>query len=312
MPEAQELLFSPVTLEDIDWVYRYTSAHGEGSCQNSPVSMWSLAEKYGDCVCEADGVLYTLRERLGDDAHRVYLAPLGVAGIGEAWRRIVEDAHAHGRRTRFVTLTEKQAGELEAALPGRFDIAEDRDLAEYMCRTSVVASFPGKAMERKRTEVHAFWRFWGERATVRPMTDADLAEVLAFEQLWVSQNEETHDMHALRREARMIERQLRHRIALRIAGIVLRIDGAVRGFAYGSKMSDRFYDAIVEKGDKNVPHVYRVLRMESAKQCAGDCEFFNIEEDVGVPGLRAMKLAYQPEYLLRKFVATERNQHESA
>ena len=74
-----ELLFEPVRLEDTGRIYRYTSVYGEGSCQHSPVSMYSLWEKYEDCVCEGDGFLYTLRRRLCDETYRVYLAPLGGA-----------------------------------------------------------------------------------------------------------------------------------------------------------------------------------------------------------------------------------------
>lgn len=307
MPGVQELRFAPVTLDNLGWIYSYTSAWGEGSCQHSPVSMWSLSEKYGDAVCEEDHILYTLRSRLSGDGVRVYLAPLGSSSLDGAWRRILEDAHAHGCRARFVTLTERQAESLQAALPGRFDVEEDRGLAEYMCRTDLVASFVGGAMERKRTEVHAFWRTYGDRAGVSPLRPEDVEDVLAFEERWILQNEETHDTHALRREARMIESQLRHMEALCLAGVVLRIDGEVHGFAYGARLSSRFYDAIVEKGDKSVPHIYRVLRQESARQCAAGCEFFNLEEDLDIPGLRAMKLAYQPEYLLRKFIAAERD-----
>ena len=301
-----ELTFKAVEPEDYDAIYPYTSAYGEGSCQHSPVSMYALREKYGDCVCIRDGFLYTLRSGLCDSDCRVYLAPLGEGDLKGAYARILDDAHAHGKRARFLTLTNGAAEFLDKAFPDRFEIAEDRDLAEYMCRTEVVAKFPGGAMERKRTEVHAFWRAFGDRAVVTLIAPEDVEEIRAFERLWVAQNEETHDMHALRREARMIDDQLKHFDALRLVGIVLRIDGIVQGFAYGARLSERCYDAIVEKGDKDIPHIYRVLRMESGKQCAEGCEYFNLEEDVGVPGLRAMKLAYQPEYLLRKYVAIER------
>ena len=90
--ESQDLEFLPVTWEDYERIYPYTSAYGEGSCQHSPVSMASLAEKYGDAVCMRDGFMYTLRSHLCDEEYRVYLAPLGCGDVAEAFRRIFADA----------------------------------------------------------------------------------------------------------------------------------------------------------------------------------------------------------------------------
>ena len=71
MPGVQKLHFAPVALDDLGWIHSYTSVWGEGSCQHSPVSMWSLSEKYGDAVCEEDHILYTLRSRLSGAGFRV-------------------------------------------------------------------------------------------------------------------------------------------------------------------------------------------------------------------------------------------------
>ena len=37
-----DLSFSLVSVEDIEKINYYTARYGEGSCQHSPVSMWSL------------------------------------------------------------------------------------------------------------------------------------------------------------------------------------------------------------------------------------------------------------------------------
>jgi hypothetical protein len=115
-------------------------------------------------------------------------------------------------------------------------------------------------------------------------------------------------MAALQRESRMIESQLMNFDKMHLSGIVLRIDGQVYGFGYGTKLNDTCYDAIAEKGDRSVPHLYKVLRQEAVKQCALDCIWVNVEEDLGIQGLRELKFAYHPEYLLRKFIATEREE----
>ena len=308
MPVLDRLPFQPVSWDDFDRIYPYTSAYGEGSCQHSPVSMASLTEKYGDSVCILDGFLYTLRSRLCDEKYRVYLAPLGVGDTAEAFGRVLADARSYGKRVRFITLTELSAARLQEAFPGKFEIRERRDLAEYFYKSETMGFFPGGGLKKRRNEVNSFWKHYGERAAVTRITPADHADILRFEKLWLTDNSGTHDMAALQRESRMIESQLMNFDKMHLSGIVLRIDGQVYGFGYGTKLNDTCYDAIAEKGDRSVPHLYKVLRQEAVKQCALDCIWVNVEEDLGIQGLRELKFAYHPEYLLRKFIATEREE----
>lgn len=306
MADNEILEFQPVRLEDYDKIYPYTSAYGEGSCQHSPVSMFSQSEKYGDSVCIRDNVLYTLRSHLCDDTYRVYLAPLCADNLmKDAFARILTDAESYGKKVKFVTLTERAANMLEDAFHGRFDYEENRDMAEYIYRAAQMAEFSGKELRKRRAEVHTFWNIYGEHASITPIRHEDIPSCLEYEQKWLADNLETHDKDTLLRDARMIDMQMAKYDALHLSGVILRIDDEIRGFCYGTKLGNT-YDVIVEKADRSVPHSFKVLRMESAKQCAADCEFVNMEEDVGLPGLRALKMAYKPEFLLQKMIATER------
>lgn len=301
-----DLIFRQVTLEDYDRIYAYMAAFGEGSCQHSFVSIYSLSEKYGDVVCEKDGFLYVLRSCLCDADFRVYLVPMGEGDLRKAFANIIADAGKYGKKVKFLSLTQKYAEFLREEFPDRFTIEEDRDLAEYVYRTESMSTFTGGELRKRRKEVNHFWRLFGERAAVTRIVPGDFADILAFEQRWLEISKENHDMAALERESRMIQKQLAHYEQLRLSGIVLRIDGVVKGFGYGVKLSDEYYDAVIEKGDREVPHIYKVLRQESVKQCAMDCTYVNVEEDVGVPGLRALKYAYKPEFLIHKYIAAER------
>ena len=300
-----KLDFKAMTLDDYERVYRYMSSFGEGSCHHSFVTMYSYAEKYGDQICVLDDTLYTFRKNISDDEYRVYLAPMGKTDAGEAFRTILQDAASYGEKAKFFTLTESKAEFLREAFPGRFLIEEDRDYAEYIFPTREMSAFPGGKLKKRRVEVNHFWNLYGDRAKISVIQPSDHQEILAFEDRWLNDSSGTHDMHALEREYRMIRMQLHNYDVLHLSGVVLRNDGDVKGFGYGTKISDRYYDAIVEKGDRSVPHIYKVLRMESVRQCAMDCEYVNMEEDLGVPGLREIKSAYKPAFLLHKYMAAE-------
>lgn len=293
-------------LEEYDTVHPYLAEYGEGSCQHSFVTMYTLHEKYGDQICIQDSFVYTLRSHMCDDQYRVYLAPLGSGDREAAFRNILEDAHRFGKKAKFFSLTPSAAEFLQTHFPEQFDYQEDRDLAEYMYSTAVMSELSGSALVKRRREAHKFWSTYGDRATVKPITKQDHPEIIAFEVQWLQQNMEHHDTFALEREAKAIRQQLQYFDELHLSGVVLRLDEIVRGFGYGTPLSDTFYDALIEKADKDLLFPYRVLRMESVKQCAMSQTYVNMEEDVGVEGLRQLKLAYKPDYLLHKYVVTEK------
>jgi hypothetical protein len=170
-----------------------------------------------------------------------------------------------------------------------------------------MSTFSGGKLAKRRKEVHQFWRIYGERAAVTKITKADFPEILKFQKKWMTQNCETHDRQALEREERTIKKQLEFYDELGLSGVVMRIDNEVCGYGYGCRLGKDYYDALIEKGDRQIAHSYKVLRQESVKQCAMDCTYVNLEEDVGIIGLRNLKQAYQPTFLINKFVATERD-----
>ncbi len=298
--------FKPVKIHDRDIVYRYMSEFGEGSCQHSFVSMFSLSEKYGDAFCVCDNMLYTLREQLCNDDYRVYLAPMGDGDKKQAFLNILADAHSYQKKVRFTTLTEQYAALLENEFPGRFIIEENRGLAEYIYPTEQMASFSGNRLRNRRSEVNHFWNVYGSRASVNRINVSDLEDIWRFEKQWLNANKSTHDSESLEREARMIHRQLLYFEVLRLSGIVVRIDGVIKGFGYGTKLSDDYYDAIAEKGDRDICGIYKILRMESVRQCAMECKYVNMEEDLGIEGLRKIKNIYMPAFLIKKYSVTER------
>ena len=71
-------------------------------------------------------------------------------------------------------------------------------------------------------------------------------------------------------------------------------------------MSENCFDEIANKGDRNIPNVSRVLVNEFVKICCAGYEYINREEDLGVVGLRQIKTDYRPDFMIDKFILTER------
>ena len=92
---------------------------------------------------------------------------------------------------------------------------------------------------------------------------------------------------------------------VRLSGVLLEVDGKLAGYAYGAPLSDTHYDVIIEKGDRRIPDIYRILNRELVRMCCQGFTYINREEDVGVEGLRKAKLSYKPDCFIEKYLATE-------
>ena len=297
--------FRQPELSDYESVWDIMARYGENSCQHSFVSMYSLQEKYGDTLCCKDGFVYVLRKHLCRGSERVYLFPIGGGDKKNAVEVLMEDAHLHGTRMVFSTVTQGGKEFIEKEFPGRFLFSEYRDYAEYLYSTAKIATLPGEKLKNKRNEINRFYRDYGSQIEINPISHNDFHDILDFEDRWLTQNSQNHDKDNLLREARVIRLQLQHYHELHLSGIVIRRKGVVCGYGYGTPLSNNCYDALIEKGDRNIPYIYRILFQESVRCCAMNYEYVNREEDVGVIGLRESKMAYHPELILKKYKVTE-------
>lgn len=297
--------FEQVSFRHRGLVERYMNRWGEDSCQHSFPAMYCLADKYGDCVCQEEGWLFTLRSLRCGDGYRTYLFPMGDGDLTQAMERLTADARSHGARIRFETVTAHAKEQLEALYPGRFTALEDRDMWEYLYSQERLAALSGSGLSTKRYEARAFWRSHGERASVSFITPADLEELRAFQAQWLQTKLADPNWVHLAHEDATICLALSQFDALGLSGIVVRVDGEVCGFAYGCRLSPDCLDMVAEKGDRNILGIYSVLNQEFAARCGEGCRYLNWEEDVAVPGLRQAKLSYKPDILLQKYILSE-------
>ncbi len=303
------LLFKEASLEDRSVIEKYMYRWGEGSCQHSFPAMYLLSHKYGDSFCERDGYLYVLRSKLCRDGERVYLFPMGdrhdANGLRRALENVLEDAHAYGGKVRFESLTREAAELCQLLLPGRFEARADRDLAEYIYTFERLAYQRGPEMHSRRQGVSTFFNQFGDRTRIERICPENLRDVRSFQAFWSHSGQSPEDAEHMEIENTSIQKALEHFDELGLKGIVMYVDGACAGYAYGAALSPKHYDVIIEKGDRRITNIYRALNREHVRACAGGFTYINREEDLGVEGLRRAKLMDKPDILLEKYIVTE-------
>ena len=83
-------------------------------------------------------------------------------------------------------------------------------------------------------------------------------------------------------------------------GGALYVDGKMVAFTYGVPINVNTFDLCVEKGDINYKGVYTVVRHNFMQQIPEQYAYINLEEDLGLPGLRRAKSSYHPAYQIQK------------
>ena len=307
--------FQPVTLELRDRLIPHYHAYSQHSCQHSFVSSYCMAGKYGDRVCLEDGYLFTLRGLKCTEREREYLFPLGdltaEEKVCEAVEKVLRDAHAHKSKVVFRTITKEAADLLNRHFADTFVTEEVRDFAEYIYTHDKLALLPGHEMAHKRYDLHTFERDFAGRYEVKVIqTKEQLDEILPFQEWWIEEKIEHEEDVQLEKEDEAIRLGLAHFFELGLSGIIVYVDGKMAGYAYGAPLSKDSYDVIIEKGDRRIPDIYKVLNRDLVRFCCEGYTYINREEDLGVEGLRTAKLSYKPDILLEKFIATEKEIHE--
>lgn len=301
----------------------YIYEYGEGSCTWSVVHTY----KYRDSYAIEDDILIILRDHLCDEHMRVYTTPLcSPAQIPAAMELIERDAVEHGTDFRLFNVTARVAGIIESSFPGRYSILPDRDYAEYIYRTQDLANLAGGKYSAKRNLIKNFMAEHEGKLTIKPFgkleglcreyleqqdmlepcrtaeeTGELIGKLLKYQDKWVEERKKLETYGELVLEGERIYDMLQHYAELEISGTAILIDNEVAGYAFGAPNNASCYDIIAEKGDVTAKGIYQTLNRELARLISGKYEYMNMEEDVGLEGLRHSKNSYHPAYLLEKY-----------
>ena len=78
------------------------------------------------------------------------------------------------------------------------------------------------------------------------------------------------------------------------------------GFAIWSELNQATADVHFLYTDPALPGIFQTILKEICAQYLTNYNFVNLEQDLGIPGIRVAKLSYHPQKLEKKFEITAR------
>lgn len=198
---------------------------------------------------------------------------------------------------------------VERNFPGEFEFSEPlTGRYDYICRREDIINLPGHAMRPKRQHLAQFPRFYPNHE-YRVLEPSMFPECLQLLQQW-SDNAEALG-HIQGANSKVMERESITHVfneweRFGAIGGALYVDGKMAAFTYGVPINVNTFDLCVEKADIAYKGIYTVVRHEFMLQIPEQYTYINLEEDMGLPGLRRAKSSYHPAYQIRKDRAISR------
>jgi hypothetical protein len=80
----------------------------------------------------------------------------------------------------------------------------------------------------------------------------------------------------------------------------------MKGFILGSRLNPETASVHFQYGDPSLRGISQTLLWEACNKTFSSFKYINLEQDLGIPGLRKAKLSYYPLRLEKKFEITPR------
>lgn len=214
-----------------------------------------------------------------------------------------DECFAHHQPFSIININQSGIDFLQRAFPGEFEFSGSMtERYDYICLRENIINLPGHALRPKRQHLSQFPKFYPDHE-YRPLEPSLFPECMQLLQRW-SDNAEAIG-HLQGADSKVMERESISQVfdnweRFGAIGGALFVDGNIVAFTYGVPINVNTFDLCVEKGDINYKGVYTVVRHNFMQQIPEQYTYINLEEDLGLPGLRRAKSSYHPAYQIQK------------
>ena len=277
--------FRPLVPDDLPWLQRCRDTAAQPFTALSAVSLVTWAEAYGLSVA-GDEDFFVVHSR-HDNA---YYAPVGHP---DKCRAFMEEAAVREKHEPFVYLGEADAQALAAK---GWSVHFRADLSEYIASASILALIPGSgSSENFRRKCCGFDRTFGSYR-ITPVREDNL------DSLWEVSNRYLEEQNEIPSDQVVLETELKHFTNLKLRGIILTMPDGREAFILGYENTPSMFTMTMTRHDPTLPQettaacIHRFAELLYRKY-----SLINLEEDMGMEGLRRAKMLLSPVDLLKVY-----------
>lgn len=293
--------FKPLERGDKEGVENFTKQHAPYSDFNF-VSLWSWNIHHNTLISQLHNNLVV---RFADyiTAEPFYMF-LGTNKVDATANDLLERSKHEGLELKLKLIPEISAKKLDEK---NFAIAEDTNHTDYVIAVDKLSTYEGAELAGKRRAVSQFRRRTTEfEFSVLNLDDPKIdAAVRALFSRWLAGKnleavaEEEHEYKAL---SRCLESHLNGQLI----GTGVYVKGTLVAFWLLEDLGAGYAISHFEKADTAIhAGVFPFLKLKTGEVLRDrGITFVNLEQDLGIAGLRVSKMSYFPQLFLRKYSVT--------
>lgn len=294
------LKFEPVTINIADKLLQFVQPEKTRSCDYTPgnLIMWARFMDYRYAI-EEDTLFISCKSQ-NDMKSEAFLPPIGKMELKEAVAILKEYCENTGKELRLTAVPQEFVEELQSILP-HFECEELENWSDYVYDIQKLATLQGKALNKKRNRYN---KFIAEQPayTYNRCTADDITDVVKF---LASNRECQHNREDNMRcyEHWQCMATVRNLLKYEQPAGVLRIDGKITAFTLGEVFNDTLF-VHIEKADHNIAGASEAINRLFVNDILAEhpeLVYANREEDLGDPGLRQVKRAYNPAMMIQRY-----------
>ena len=294
------LKFEPVTIDIADKLLQFVQPEKTRSCDYTPgnLIMWARFMDYRYAIEEE--TLFISCKSQNDMKSEAFLPPIGKMELKEAVAILKEYCENTGKELRLTAVPQEFVEELQSILP-HFECEELENWSDYVYDIQKLATLQGKALNKKRNRYN---KFITEQPayTYNRCTADDITDVVKF---LASNRECQHNREDNMRcyEHWQCMATVRNLLKYEQPAGVLRIDGRITAFTLGEVFNDTLF-VHIEKADHNIAGASEAINRLFVNDILAEhpeLVYANREEDLGDPGLRQVKRAYNPVMMIQRY-----------
>ena len=292
--------FKPVTIETVEELLPFAKEQHTRSCDYTPgnLVMWARFMDYKYAI--ENGTLFISCKSQSDMQSEAFLAPIGKMRFEESVPLLQAYCNETGKELRFTAVPQEFIEELQHALPN-YTCNELENWSDYVYDIQKLATLQGKALNKKRNRYN---KFIAEQPcyTYNRCTNEDISDVVKF----LATNRECQ--HNREDNMRCYEHwqcmaTVRNLLKYEQPAGVLRINGAITAFTLGEIFGDTLF-VHIEKANHEITGASEAINRLFVNDMLShnpELVYANREEDLGDPGLRQVKRAYNPTMMIQRY-----------